>query len=256
MFASCIPDVLLQARSVVIECDVRLEALFRRSFPGAGVHGAPRDGNRDWLSAFPQLDLQVAAGSLPRFLRRQWSDFPRHSGYLVADPARVAYWKSRLAPLGDGLKIGISWRGGTRGTRQEARSLTIEQFSPLLTAGGCAFICLQNGDCSQEIEILRRNGAMLHWWPEATRNFDEMAALIKALDLVVVVPSSVLHLAGALGQPVWGLVSATPEWRYLWEGERMPWYPTVRMSRQRQYGDWLTVIDQVRAQLVLYAQSR
>lgn len=249
MFASCLPDVLRQARATVVECDHRLAALFQRSFPGAQVHGARRDGERDWLSAFPQLDTQIAIGSLPRFLRRQWAEFPQHAGYLNADPARVAYWKSRLAPAGAGLKVGICWRGGTPKTRRETRSLAVAQCLPLLAGSRCRYICLQSGDCSEELEILRRKGVELQWWPEAVRDFDELAALIAALDLVIAVPSSVTHLSGALGKPLWIMLSASPEWRYLWQGERMPWYPSARLFRQSKPGQWDGVVWRLQQRL-------
>ncbi len=256
MFASCLPDVLRQSRSVVVACDVRLEPLFRRSFPAAHVHGAPRGDKRDWLSEFPKLDTQVAAGSLPRFLRRQWSDFPQHSGYLVADPARVAYWKSRLAPLGGRFKAGLCWRGGTRKTRRETRSLAVEQCLPLLAASSCRFICLQNGECGDELEILRRQGVELQWWPEATNDFDELAALITALDLVISVDNTVAHLSGALGKPLWVMLSASPEWRYLWQGERMPWYPSASLFRQSEPGQWDSVVRGLRQSLDRMNQRR
>ena len=159
MFASCVPDVLRQARGVVIECDTRLAALFRRSFPAARVHGAPRDGQRDWLKTFPELSVQVAAGSLPRFFRQHRSDFPQHHGYLAADEARRAYWQNRLAALGGGRKVGISWHGGTRRTRRELRSLAFADCLPLLQRNDCEWICLQSGDCSDEIAAAREQGA-------------------------------------------------------------------------------------------------
>jgi hypothetical protein len=198
MFASCLPDVITQARSVVVECDRHLEALFQRSFPAAAVHGAPRDSNRTWLHAFPELDTQIAISSLALHLRRQWSDFPDHHGYLRADPARVRFWASRLAGLGAGRKIGLSWRGGTVKTRREARSLEIEHCLPLLQVRGCRFVCLQAGDCADELALLRGQGAQIEWWHEAVADLDELAALVTALDLVISVPTAVAHLTGAL----------------------------------------------------------
>lgn len=249
MFASCVPDVLRQARGVVIECDVRLAPLFQRSFPAARVHGAPRDNKRDWLQAFPALNVQTAAGSLPRFLRRDWSDFPRHEGYLAADAARRAHWQTRLAALGGGLKVGICWRGGTPKTRRETRSLAIEQCLPLFAASGCHFISLQGGDCGDEVAVAERHGARLHWWPQVMRDIDELAALIMALDLVIAVPSTMVHLAGAQGRPLLVMLSASPEWRYLWQGERMPWYPSAHLFRQSAPGHWDSVMRQVQRYL-------
>lgn len=249
MFASCVPDVLRQARGVVLECDVRLAPLFRRSFPGARVHGAPRDGQRDWLKTFPELSVQAAAGSLPRFFRQHRSDFPQHHGYLTADEARRAYWQTRLAAIGGGRKVGISWHGGTLNTRRELRSLALADCLPLLQRNDCEWICLQSGDCSDEIAAAREHGGRVHWWPEAARDIDELAGLISALDLVVAADSTIVHLSGALGQQVCVMLSASPEWRYLWRGERMPWYPAMRLFRQRRAGDWQPVVESITAAL-------
>lgn len=256
MFASCVPDVLRQARGVVIECDARLAPLFRRSFPAACVHGAPRDGNHDWLQAFPELSVQVACGSLPRFLRRGWADFPIHRGYLVADRGRVSDWKSRLAGSGGALNVGLSWHGGTRKTREELRSLPFTQCLPWLTSRNCRFVCLQRGDCAEEVAAAKRLGARLDWWPQALQDTDELAALIAALDLVVSVDNSTVHLAGALGQRCWVLLSHAPDWRYPWRGETMPWYPAARLVRQGADHAWSPVIGQIERQLAAATQGR
>jgi hypothetical protein len=90
-----------------------------------------------------------------------------------------------------------------------------------------------------------RHGIEVHHWQEAIDDYDETAALVGALDLVVSVCTSVIHLAGALGKPAWVMVPLIPEWRYMSEGESMPWYPSVRLFRQRRYRQWNGVIDRV-----------
>jgi cytochrome c-type biogenesis protein CcmH/NrfG len=251
MFASCIPEVIEQARSTVVECDVRLAGLFQRSFPLARVHGARRDGDRSWLNGFPTLDTQVACGSLPGYMRRQWSDFPNHQGYLVPDPARLASCKSRLAALGMDLKVGLCLRGGTLATRRHARSIRTEACLDLLRTPSCHFVCLQNGDCADEVEKLGARGIRLHWWPHINEDFETLAALIASLDVVISVPCSSAHLAGALGKPLWLLLSASPEWRYLARGSRMPWYPSATSFRQQRAGDWSGVVMQVQEALMV-----
>ena len=249
MFASCVPDLLRLAGGVVLECDGRLAGLFQRSFPAAAVQGAPRDAERGWLRAHPQLDRQSAIGSLPRFLRRRAADFPQHHGYLVADPARVAEWKSRLSERNGKLNVGLSWRGGTLKTREAIRSLTFDQCSPWLKSRSCQFVCMQRGDCADAVAAAQGLGAGLAWWPQALQDTDELAALIDALDLVISVDNTIVHLAGALGQRCWVLLSHAPDWRYGWRGERMPWYPSVKLLRQTRPGDWLPVIESVTAGL-------
>ncbi|HWP00058.1 MAG TPA: tetratricopeptide repeat protein, partial [Methylococcus sp.] len=113
LFASCIPDLRKRAERVIVECDPRLEGLFQRSFPGIRFVGKRFQPVGSWLRDLPSIHRQVALGSLPRFFRNAWDDFPRHGGYLIPDVDRMRRWKERLDGLGPGLKIGLSWRGGT-----------------------------------------------------------------------------------------------------------------------------------------------
>jgi hypothetical protein len=113
----------------------------------------------------------------------------------------------------------------------------------------CVFVCLNYGDCDAEVAEARRAGVAMHRWPEAVNDLEEMAALVTAVDHVVAVPSSVVHLTGALGQPISVMVPASPEWRYLWTGDRMPWYPSAHLFRQRAVGNWQPVIEAVAARL-------
>lgn len=247
MFASCFDEVIAQAGRCIIECSPRLEALFGRSFPAAVVHGQLQSGtDEQWVAALGTVDCQIAAGSLPGLLRRQWSDFPSHGGYLRPDSARIDYWTTRLRTLGAGPKIGLSWRGGSLSTRGGLRSLQPAMLKPLLQQKGVHFVSLQYDATAEEISGVNGSpGGGLEHWPEAIDHLDETAALVHGLDLVITVCGASLHLAGALGREVWAMVPAVPEWRYLEAGERMPWYPSVRMYRQHNSGQWQDVIDQI-----------
>ncbi len=253
MFAGCLPDLLARAGGVVLECDSRLAALIARSFPQLVVHGGPRDGSRDWLRRYPALDCQIAIGSLPLHLRRSSADFPRHRGYLVADPARVEAWRQRFRESGVLPTIGFAWRGGTRKTRAGLRSLELGACLPLAQARAAHFICLQRGDCAEELAAARRAGFDLQWWPEALDDIEETAALIAALDLVVSVDNTVVHLAGAIGRPCWTMLAHMPDWRYGSAGDAMPWYPSLRLFRQARAGDWRNVVDAVAAAIATQA---
>jgi Tfp pilus assembly protein PilF len=249
MFASCLPDVLARAAHTVIECDPRLAGLFARSFPGAKVYRHRVKGKPDWLCE-PAPDFRARCGDLPRVLRNHDADFPRHSGYLVADPARAAGWRARLAALGPGIKVGISWRGGTPGTGQAARSLALDALLPILSLPQAHFVSLQYGAVSEEIADMRtRHGVVLNEWPQAIADMDEMAALISSLDLVVTVCTTAAHLCGALGKTAWVMVPAVAEWRYLESGSRIPWYPALRLIRQPRLTAWGEVIAGVRGEL-------
>lgn len=251
MFASCIPDALALAPACVVTCDSRLVPMFRRSFPAVRVVPMQTDKPLDPEAVAPlQIQAQTMIGSLPGRFRRSRDRFPRHAGYLAPDPGALASWRTRLATLGPGKKIGISWTGGTPKTRRNLRSLQLEQLLPVLSVEGCEFVSLQYTDSRREIEALRAaHGIVVHDFPEAIATYDETAALVGALDLVISVCTAVIHLSGALGKPVWVMVPWVPEWRYMREGEAMPWYPSVRLWRQTRPGQWSDVFTAIAAEL-------
>jgi len=229
----------------------RLHRLFARSFPDATVFAALPDGSLPPRVARMPVDLESAAGSLGRYLRPDAGSFPEASGYLRADSARVAHWRARLAESGSGLSVGISWTGGVRKTRRAMRSLPLGDWLRLLQSPQARFVSLQyTPDAAAEVAALREaHGVTVDHWPEAIEDYDETAALVCALDLVVSVCTSVVHLGGALGRPVWVLAPYSPEWRYGFKGSTMPWYPSVRVYRQPVFGAWGHVIEEVAGEL-------
>jgi len=246
MFSSVLPEILQEAGHCIIECDERLAPLFSRSFPAATVFSVDRQVN-EWNRVIersgdrvPAFDYWTLAGTLPMHRRGSAEKFPKHQGYLGADSARVGHWREKLSELGKGLKVGISWRGGTVLSRADLRSLTLDQLRPLLAVNGVHFVNLQYGDTRGEIE-----GFPVHHYPEALDDYDETASLVGALDLVVSVCTAVVHLGGALGRPVWVMAPSVAEWRYGHQDPSMIWYPSVRVFRQASAGKWDTVITQV-----------
>jgi len=198
-----------------------------------------------------EVELEVPGSSLPRYYRCARSDFPEHRGYLVADPERARHWGGRLASLGPGLKVGISWRGGTFKTRSPKRSIPLEDWLPILRTPGARFVSLQyTAGAGEELAALRdQHDVGVAHWPEAIDDYDETAALVSALDLTISVCTAVIHLAGALGRAVWIMAPYSPEWRYGFLGERMPWYPSACVIRQRESGDWASVVATVTERL-------
>ncbi len=244
MFANMFPDLLASGARCTFECHPRLERLFARSFPGATVIAKrPRKGPP------PRPDYHAPMSGLGEFLRRDLAAFPAHRGYLAADAARRAHWRTQLAALGPGLRVGISWRGGTERTDRAQRSIPLEQWRPIFGVPGLRFVSLQYGDCREEVAALRAEGVPLAHWQEPVDDLDECAALLCELDLVISVTTTAIHLAGALARPVWVLVPAQPGWRYLRKGEKLPWYPAARMWRQERLYDWDPVIARVAAAL-------
>jgi tetratricopeptide (TPR) repeat protein len=247
MFASVLPELLRMTGHCIIECDPRLRALFSRSFPAATVFGAIPDRSLPHGIAQRKIDFEIGMGSLPLFLRRSAVNFPRHQGYLNADQGRIAHWRARLAQLGPGLKVGISWAGGVRKTRRALRSIALPELLPVLSTPGAQFVSLQyTSEAAGEAAAMEaQSGIRIEHWPDAIEDYDETAALVCALDLVVSVCTSVVHLGGALGRPVWVMAPYSPEWRYGFKGETMPWYPSVRLFRSPGFGQWQPVVESV-----------
>jgi tetratricopeptide (TPR) repeat protein len=254
MFASCLPDVLSRTGKCYIECDDKLVDLFRNSFPDAVILSGTELARSCAENRGPlEVDCQMAIGDLPQYFRNSLEEFPYHSGYLKADQERIGYWRERLAGIGEGKKIGLSWTGGTVSTHRRRRSIALEKLLPILEMEKVQFISLQYTECREEIDALEKEyGVHIHHWQEAIDNYSETAALISALDLVITVQTAAAHLGGALGRETWILLNSCPEWRYMVSGECLPWYPGVRLFRQVKQGDWDDVVTRVTGELQGY----
>jgi hypothetical protein len=210
--------------------------------------------------AVPAFDLYCPLLSLPLACRTTLDTIPRHVPYLAADPSQVERWQGRLAEL-TGLRVGICWSGDPRRHLPSAniidrrRSTALAAWAPLAAVRGISLVSLQKGPAAEQ--LARPPGGMtIHDWTDELHDFADTAALIEALDLVIAVDTSVAHLAGALGKPVWMLNRYDSDWRWLTGRDDSPWYPSLRLFRQQQPGDWAGVIERVRTELDVAAQSR
>jgi len=257
MFASCLPDVIAMGGRCKVECDERLMHLFSRSFPGARF--IAKKGS---ISQHPTLstvgisnpslnvgaavdaDFHIPAGSLPRFFRNDISSFPKRKAYLIPDEGRLLAWKERMAAFGGLVKIGISWRAGKDPAARYMRSTDLEQWKELFLIPGTCFINLQYGHCADEIrEAGEKTGVVIHDWDDADplQDLDSFAAQVASLDLVISVDNSTVHMAGALGVPVWTLLPYGCDWRWMRDVPDTPWYLTMKLLRQDGTGDWAEV---------------
>lgn len=253
MFASCLPDVRNVAARTIIDCERRLEGLFRRSFPWAEVYGTRTSDAPFWLSTI-EPKHKTLISELPRHFRSADADFPGKP-YLVADPTRRTMYRALL----DNIrlvnprrpKIGLAWTGGLPNTGRTRRSLTLDDMRPILKAFPEAdFVSLQYMDAPEA------EAAGIHHFPFATqtRDYDDTAALVAELDAVVTVQTAIVHLCGGLGVPCSVIVSDRPVWRYGSEGERMPWYGGVKLFRKTG-GDWQNAITPLISDLKGYLDS-
>ena len=152
-------------------------------------------------------------------------------------------WRRRLA--GEGRAVGLVWAGNPQHENDHNRSIPFARCRPLLEVGGIRWFSLQVGHRTADLAGV---DGIADLAPQLD-DFGETAAAIEALDLVITVDTSVAHLAGALGKPVWLLLPHVPDWRWLLDRSDSPWYPTMRLFRQARRGDWDEVIVRVRAAL-------
>lgn len=243
-FASCLPDLIAENK-VIIECDKRLTGLFKRSFD-CPVYGTRFDPSIEWPRRH-KIDAAVAFGSLPRFYRNSDASFPG-TPYLKADPQRRLQWRALLDSLGPKKKVGIAWSGGNKNTGKARRSISLFDLLPILRQNA-TFVSLQYTDAPEVDRIEKDYGIKVHHWPHAvqTQDYDDTAALVAELDLVITVTQASVHLAGALGVPCWVLTPKAPMWRYGLTDSTMPWYSSVRLYRQK--GEWLQTIADVATDL-------
>jgi tetratricopeptide (TPR) repeat protein len=187
--------------------------------------------------AEPASDYVTPLLSLPLMFGTNLSSIPAQVPYLHAPPERLAIWRERLG-VRTQRRIGLAWWGSQHIRK---RSLSIDALQPLLSFGGFEFHSLQKTAPATHPALID-HGAELN-------DFADTAALISLLDLVVTIDTSVAHLAGALGMPVWIMLKHDPDWRWLLDRDDSPWYPTARLFRQRQRGDWGAVIAAIVAAL-------
>ncbi len=225
---------------VVVECQRELVALVR------GMDNV--DSVIEAGSPLPPFDLHAPLLSLPAAFGTTLQTIPDRVPYLKPDPALVAAWRERVAGHSARLRIGLAWAGSPTRKDDRLRSLSLAALAPLGAAKDVVFFSLQKGEAARQAQS-PPNGMVLADCSGDLRDFADTAALIENLDLVISVDTSVAHLAGALGKPVWNLLEFVPAWRWLLEREDSPWYPTMRLFRQTRRGDWDSVVARVAGEL-------
>lgn len=241
MFASLIPQLAGEGVRVVLDCDARLAPLLSRSLPGVTVV-APGEPPDERLTA-PDVVAQIPAGSLPRLMRRRIEDFAgRQPAFLKADPDRAAELRRRLGDgRGDGRRlVGVSWSSKNAAVGH-LRSIPLARLAKALERPDVRLVSLQYGDVAAEVAAAGVTDPGLDAWGD----IDGLAALISAMDLVVSVDNSTVHLAGGLGRPAWALLPHAAEWRWMQGRQDTVWYPSVRLFRQTAPGDWDGVLRDV-----------
>jgi hypothetical protein len=239
MFARYLPWLKALGARVLLLPRVDMATLARRL---PGVDAVLADG-----APVPPFDYVVHLMSLPARFGSTLDTVPSTVPYLTPDPALASEWRARV---GDDAapRVGLVWAGRATQSHNALRSIPLASLRPLLSTPGVRFFSLQKGEAEAELATLPA-GAAIEPLGARFGALDDLVAAIDAMDLVVSVCTGPAHIAGAMGKPVWTLVAEPPDLRWLTSREDSPWYPTMRLFRQRTPGRWDDVIARVAREL-------
>jgi tetratricopeptide (TPR) repeat protein len=250
-FLSLIPRVKERVGRVVLQCPRPLIPLLK-TCPGLDKVVADGEAVPDYAAHAPLL-------SLPHQLGLSLENLSVDVPYLAADPQLMEHWRRELSPL-RGFRVGIAWQGRTnRAWDHPHRSLPLALFEPLAGIEGVQLISLQKGPGTEQLAALNGRFPVISLGPhvdETTGTLTDTAAIIRHLDLVISSDTAMVHLAGALAAPVWLALSVANDWRWLIGREDTPWYPTMRLIRQKTRGDWIEVFARMAAELRMLVDKK
>lgn len=238
------PLVQHRGARVVVECHPSLVSLIRRV---QGVEMVVARGTEP-----PPCDFSCPLQSLPGIIGTTMQSIPGRVPYLFTDPLIIQSWRSRFADFPE-FRVGLVWAGSEREDKSvDGRSRSLALFEPLSRVRGVKLFSLQTGP--QAVQLQASAFALTDVAANLI-DFSETAGLIESLDLVISVDTSVAHLAGGLGRPVWVLVPSVPDFRWLLDRSDSPWYPTMRLYRQELGGSWESVVARIATDLAAQASS-
>lgn len=243
-FLRFVPQVIAAGGKVILDVQRRATLLAQEL---DGVERVMAEGQ-----PHPEFDLHCPLMSLPLALGVTLDNLPAQVPYLRV-PAVSRTRARRIGwPEDGGLRVGLSWTGSMKNALNPARSILLEELAPLFELEGIHFYSLQMSRGVEQLRAYRNSVVDLAGYQN---HLADAAAIVEQLDLVITVDTMVAHLAGALGRPCWTLLPFVPDWRWLREREDSPWYPSMRLFRQSQQGDWATVVAAVRVALKNYAMK-
>ncbi|MFO1061321.1 MAG: tetratricopeptide repeat protein [Dongiaceae bacterium] len=241
-FCRYIPTVAERAKGFVIACNPEVRPILEQQ-PGVGrVIVAPQ--------GLPAFGYWTPLSTLPMILGTELDTIPGGIPYIRTEPEKVAQWGARIAaavPAGH-LKVGIVWAGRPTHGNDRNRSTQLRSFAPLAALEGVALLSLQMGPPQLQIESYDGRAPLVDLGRDI-RTFADSAGILANLDLTIAVDTSIVHLAGAMGRPVWTLLAQPPDWRWLLGRADTPWYPSMRLFRQPAPGAWRPVMEEVAAAL-------
>lgn len=235
-FCRFIPALVKRGGKVIFECQPPLVSLMKSL-------GTPCQIVRQG-ETLPGFDVQIPLPGLPFALEVRLQTLGRQAPYLRPSDELIEQWRNKIAGSA-GLRVGIAWAGSPKHSDDRLRSMPAEKLKPLLDLPGMSFFSLQKDAVVDEAWRVADH-------TNGFRDFSDAAALICNLDLVISVDTAILHLAGALGKPAWALLAFSNDWRWMRDRDDSPWYPTIKLWRQRTAGDWDELIERVRQALQRY----
>jgi tetratricopeptide (TPR) repeat protein len=198
-------------------------------------------------SPLPPFDVQAPLLSVPGLLGTTVDSIPRDVPYLAPAPSLVEHWRRELSSVG-GFRVGIAWQGNPAYPADRQRSVPLAHFTRLARLDGVTLVSLQKGPGTEQLSALADPCPVVDLGgrlDDASGAFMDTAAVMTSLDLVITSDTAVPHLAGALAVPTWLALPLVPDWRWLIEREDSPWYPTMRLFRQREGGNWDEVFGRI-----------
>ncbi|HTM74485.1 MAG TPA: tetratricopeptide repeat protein [Pseudolabrys sp.] len=243
-FIRYLPMVAEKGGRIVLEIPDSLVPLVENAANVAGIY---RRGD-----ALPRFDVHCPLMSLPLAFGTAIDTIPASVPYLHAPAKRAKVWRDRLADIGR-ARIGLVWSGKPSHKNDHNRSIALARLKPLLSVTGTHFISLQREYRDSDLVVLGR--LPIRRFDKFLTDFSETAAVIGELDLIISVDTAVAHLAGAMAKPLWLLLPHVQDWRWLHGRNDSPWYPTARLFRQPQIGDWDGAIAAMAKELVGFAKT-
>ena len=234
-FVRYAPLLAQTGANVVLEVQPELKALLSTVNGVASCHARGE--------TLPAFDLYCPLGSLPLALKTEPSTIPAAIPYLRADDAHIAKWRPALEAL-PGKRVALAWAGHARHANDRNRSIDLKLLEPLFASEGVSFVSVQRDLRGDDAARLAEFG--ITDFGSRLADMTDTAAVLALADLSISVDTSVVHLAGAMGREAWVMLPFAPDWRWTLTNECSPWYPQVRLFRQRAPGDWPNVIATVR----------
>ena len=253
MFISMLPDIINAGADIIFETDERLLPIFQRSFPSVKFWARESSPAKELNS--PLIDFQCPSGNLGRWLRRGESDFPKCHSFLVTQKSTVEKLRGRYKKARS-ILVGLAWQSKNPEIG-EAKSVTLKSLQPFFEVSGVRFIDLQYGDTSQERESFYATSGYELFHDDSIdqmKSLDSFACQVGAMDLIISISNTTVHMAGALGVPVWVMLQNIPDRRWLMDRRDSPWYSGVRLYRQKAADEWGPVINDIKSDLEEYVK--